>query len=48
MVVLLKIGCSVRHKFCTIYVPLSEAKIFQEPLRSSSFLVKLETGDQRY
>ena len=32
-------GSSVRHMFCTIFVPLSAAKAHEKHVRSSSFLV---------
>ena len=32
-------GSSVRHMFCTIFVPLSVAKVLQKHVRSSPFLV---------
>ena len=49
VVVLLKNDCSIRHIFCSIIVPLFEAKILEKHFRSSSFLEKLETaGMQPY
>ena len=32
-------GSSIRHMFCTIFVPLSVAKALEKHVRSSSFLV---------
>ena len=32
-------GSSVRHMFCTIFVPLSVAKALEKHVRSSSFLI---------
>ena len=42
MVILLKNGCFVRHMFCTIFVPLSVAKILGKYIRGRYlvFLVK--------
>ena len=40
MVILLKNGCSVGHMFCTIFVPLSETKMLEKHVRSSSYLVQ--------
>ena len=39
VVILLKNGCSVKHIFCTIFVPLSVAKVTGKHVRSSSYLV---------
>ena len=39
VVILLKNGCSVKHIFCTIFVPLSVAKVIGKHVRSSSYLV---------
>ena len=44
MVVLLKNDFSVRNMFCAIFLPLSAAKNFEKPLRSTPFLVKFKTG----
>ena len=39
VVILFKNDCSVRHMFCTIFVSLSVAKIFENPVWSSSYLL---------
>ena len=40
VVVLLKNFCSIRHMFCTIFIPLSVAKSFEKHVRSGSFIAK--------
>ena len=39
MLAFLKNGCSVRKMFCTIFVPLSVAKVPKKHVQSSSYLV---------
>ena len=39
VVILLKNGCSVRHIFCTIFVPLFIAKVLEKHIGSSSYLI---------
>ena len=39
VVILVKNGCSVKHKFCTIFVPLSVAKVLEKHVRRSLYLV---------
>ena len=40
-VILLKNGCSVRHMFCAIFVPLSVAKVLAKYVQSNSFGIGL-------
>ena len=40
-VILLKNGCSVRHMFCAIFVPLSVAKVLARYVQSSLFGIGL-------
>ena len=48
VVILLKDGCSVRHMFCTILVPLSVSKVLGKHVWSSSYLVLVFFKEKSY
>ena len=39
VLILRKNGCSVRHMFCSIFVPFSVAKVLEKHVESSSYLL---------
>ena len=48
MVTFLKNGCSVRHIFCTIFVPLSVVKVLGKHVRGSSYLALVFFKENSY
>ena len=44
VVISLKNGCSVRHMFYTIFVPVSVANVLEKHVRSSSFSIGILQG----